>query len=160
MAEKRGGWDTLHQLQSWGCCVIIVGMTRINIIDPKELTDQHLVAEYVETLMLCKNLVRTLNSKCGFQEKKVPPTYRLNKGHVYFFYNKGKYLHDRFNKLCEEMQRRGIETNERFPRHLWPDELYNDWKSTAADEVIIRERIALRISQKPGYYKYCGKHID
>ena len=136
------------------------GMTRINIIDPKELTDQHLVAEYVETLMLCKNLVRTLNSRNGFQEKKVPPTYRLNKGHVYFFYNKGAYLHKRFNQLREEMQSREIETNEHFPRHLWPDELYNDWEPNYADREIIRERIALRISQKPGYYRYRGKLID
>ena len=68
-------------------------MTRINIVDPTELTDQHLIAEYREIFMVAGSLHRTLMSKLGYVESKVPVQYTLNRGHVYFFYNKGKYLH-------------------------------------------------------------------
>ena len=46
-------------------------MTRINIIEPSELTDQHLIAEYREITMVPGSLKRTLVSKSGYQEKKV-----------------------------------------------------------------------------------------
>ena len=61
-------------------------MTRINIIDPAELTDQHLIAEYREITMVPGSLNRTLNSKIGYKESKVPKRYTLNGGHVYFFW--------------------------------------------------------------------------
>ena len=47
-------------------------MTRINIIDTTELTDQHLIAEYREIFMVAGSLRRTLVSKNGYQESKVP----------------------------------------------------------------------------------------
>ena len=60
-------------------------MTRINIISPSELTDQHLIAEYREIFMVAGSLKRTLISKSGFVESKVPKNFTLNSGHVYFF---------------------------------------------------------------------------
>ena len=59
-------------------------MTRINIISPSELTDQHLIAEYREIFMVAGSLKRTLISKSGFVESKVPKNFTLNNGHVYF----------------------------------------------------------------------------
>ena len=49
--------------------------------------------------MVEASLRRTLLSKNGYNESKVPKKYTLNKGHVYFFYNKGKYLHKRYLDL-------------------------------------------------------------
>ena len=135
-------------------------MTRINVVPPDELTDQHLVAEYREIRLLCANLQRTLNSKHGFVESKVPKQFTLNGGHVYFFYNKGKYLHNRYNALREEMITRGMEPQLEFPIDKWPKRLYNDWVPTKRDMDIVRERIALRISQRPGWYKYCGQLLE
>jgi len=132
-------------------------MTRINIVEPSELMDQHLLAEYREIRLLCANLQRTLNSKNGFQEKKVPTQFTLNSGHVYFFYNKGKYLHERYNAIREEMQRRGISADLEFPIEKWPEHLYNDWEPNDRDKSIVRERIALRISQRPNWYRYYGE---
>lgn len=132
-------------------------MTRINLVEPTELTDQHLIAEYREIRLLCANLQRTLNSRSGFQQKKVPERFTLNRGHVYFFYNKGKYIHKRYDALREEMVARGFEPQHKFPRERWPDELYEDWKPTERDKNIVRERIALRISERPGWYRYRGK---
>ena len=71
-------------------------MTRINLVDPSELYDQHHVAERREIRLLCANLVRTLNSKVEFRPSLIPQQFTLNTGHVYFFYNKGKYLHNRY----------------------------------------------------------------
>ena len=82
-------------------------MTRINIISPSELTDQHLIAEYREIFMVAGSLKRTLISKNGYLQSKVPKEYTLNSGHVYFFYNKGKYLNKRYNLIIKEMKLRG-----------------------------------------------------
>lgn len=133
---------------------------RINLVPPYELTDQHLVAEYCEILMLCGTLQRTLRSKKGFQINKVPKEFTLGKGHAYFFYDKGLYLHNRFVLLKGEMLRRGIKANKIFPITMWPKELLNNWTPTFKDLTIIRKRISDRIKGKPGWYKKDKLLID
>tara|TARA_Y100001963_G_scaffold64231_1_gene89562 strand:- start:257 stop:667 length:411 start_codon:yes stop_codon:yes gene_type:complete len=131
-------------------------MTRINIVNPSELTDQHLIAEYREITMVPAALNRTLNSKSGYQEKKVSDRYTLNTGHVYFFYNKGKYLHRRYDELIREMRLRGFtpDSNRVFPYKVFIDnDLYNDWTPTMEDYKIIRERIQQKIDMKPDWYR-------
>tara|TARA_B100000287_G_scaffold434597_1_gene499505 strand:- start:2112 stop:2519 length:408 start_codon:yes stop_codon:yes gene_type:complete len=131
-------------------------VTRINIIDVSELTDQHLIAEYREITMVPGSLRRTLVSKIGYQEKKVPKKFTLNGGHVYFFYNKGKYLYNRYQELISEMKRRGFkpDSNRKFPRDIFKENgLYNDWIPTIEDQKIIRQRIAERIASKPNWYR-------
>ena len=130
-------------------------MTRINIIPPTELMDQHLMAEFREILHVPKSLQRTLRSKAGFQKSRISKTYTLNTGHVYFFYNKGSYLQKRYEQVKEELLLRGfnIDPNKRFPIEDFPVELRNDWMPTLKEQEIIRERIALRISDKPHWYR-------
>lgn len=130
-------------------------MTRINIIPPSELYDQHLVAEYRESIMVPLSLSRTLNSKQGLLSYKIPSTFTLNKGHVYFFYDKGLYLEKRFAELTAEMRERGMRPDpyRTFPSQLYPPNLFNDWEPSEREQAIIRERIALRLSQKPGWYR-------
>ena len=131
-------------------------MTRINIVHPSELTDQHLIAEYREIFMVAGSLKRTLVSKVGYQESKVPERYTLNSGHVYFFYNKGKYLHRRYDELIKEMKLRGfMPSDDRpFPFQIFMDnDLYNDWTPTMEDYKIIRERIQQKINMKPEWYR-------
>ena len=131
-------------------------MTRINIIEPNELTDQHLIAEYREIFMVGGSLRRTLNSKSGYQASKVPKKFTLNSGHVYFFYNKGKYLHERYLHIIDEMKQRGFNPDNTriFPTEVFKDNgLYNDWLPTIEDQKIIRKRISKRISEKPDWYR-------
>ena len=131
-------------------------MTRINIIDTTELTDQHLIAEYREIFMVAGSLRRTLVSKNGYQESKVPKHYTLNSGHVYFFYNKGKYLHNRYNQLIDEMKRRGFKPNSDrvFPKEVFIDNnLYNDWLPRVEDYNVIKQRIEEKIALKPDWYR-------
>ena len=92
-------------------------MTRINIVPTEELMDQHLIAEYREISMIPASLKRTLASKTGLNLKKISDVYTLNKGHVYFFYNKGKYLNKRYQLLVNEMKKRGFNpnSNRKFP---------------------------------------------
>ena len=131
-------------------------MTRINIVEPSELTDQHLIAEYRELFMVAGSLRRTLKSKVGYRESKVPKRYTLNQGHVYFFYNKGKYLHKRYTELRNEMKKRGFTPDDSrvFEPNVFIDNgLYNDWLPTLEDYKIIRKRIAEKIAMNPNWYR-------
>lgn len=131
-------------------------MTRINLIEPFELTDQHLIAEYREIFMVGGSLKRTLVSKNGYQESKVPKQYTLNAGHVYFFYNKGQYLDKRYQELIKEMEKRGFkpEKSRTFPKEIFiKNGLYNNWIPNSEDYKLIRQRIEEKIAMKPEWYR-------
>jgi len=84
-------------------------MTRINSdIDPKQLMDQHLMAEYRELPMVLSSLRRSLRTQSEREIlKKIPPRFTLNKGHVLFFYNKLTFLKDRYTRIVDELLNRG-----------------------------------------------------
>lgn len=132
-------------------------MTRINLVPISELADQHLVAEYREIFMVGSSLQRSLKSPNWRKTKNsLPKDFTLNKGHVKFFYNKGKYLYNRYLDLVEEMKSRGMspDPNRIFKREQWPDDLFQDWSPTDRDLLIIRERIKVKIQQKPNWYRW------
>jgi deoxyribonuclease (pyrimidine dimer) len=130
-------------------------MTRINIIPVSELTDQHLIAEYREITMVPAALTRTLNSKSGFIKKKIPDRFTLNTGHVYFFYDKGLYLYNRYDNIVEEMILRGFNPDLKriFPKDIFPFELFNDWTPTIKEQEVVRSRIKEKIAIKPTWYR-------
>ena len=131
-------------------------MTRINILPVSELYDQHLIAEYREITMVRAALKRTLVSKAGCNKSKINKNFTLNQGHVYFFYNKGKYLNNRYQELIKEMEYRGFKPNHnrKFPKEIFiKNNLYNDWNPTVEDYKIIRKRINSKIKEKPNWYK-------
>ena len=134
-------------------------MTRINIIPPKELYDQHLIAEYREITMVPAALNRTLNSKNGLNKDKIPKQYTLNKGHVYFFYDKGKYLFIRYKLIIDEMKKRGFRPDKKrkFPTEIFKkNNLFLNWKPSNDDFKIIRERINKKLEEKPNWYRKSG----
>ena len=131
-------------------------MTRVNIIPVEELHDQHLIAEYRELTMVPAALNRTLKSKKGLDKTKIPENYTLNQVHVYFFYNKGKYLDKRYSQIVKEMQNRGFspDLKRKFPKNIFiENDLYKDWMPNPEDLKIIRERIKNKINQKPNWYR-------
>ncbi len=129
-------------------------MTRINIVNPSELTDQHLIAEYREIFMVGSALQRSLKSK-NWNMSSIPKRYKLNEGHVKFFYDKGEYLSKRYDQLITEMKLRGMkpDTSRVFKREQWPNKLYNDWMPRVEDYKIIRKRIEEKIAMKPDWYR-------
>jgi len=132
-------------------------MTRINLVNPRELSDQHLVAEYREIFMVGSSLQRSIKSKNWLKTKyNIPDEFTLNKGHVTFFYNKGMYLDKRYSLLVNEMKRRGMnpDPNRKFKKSQWPKYLYNDWKPKNKDLKIIRKRIEEKVNLKPDWYRY------
>ena len=132
-------------------------MTRINLVDPSELSDQHLVAEYREIFMVGSSLQRSLKSKNWEKTlANIPKKYTLNKGHVTFFYNKGKYLYNRYELLVKEMKNRGMkpDSERKFKTEQWPNELFNDWTPEEDDYKVIRARIKEKIEMKPDWYRF------
>ena len=132
-------------------------MTRINSdIDPKQLKRMHLVAELREITMVPAALKRSLRTKTKEDIlKSIPNKFTLNAGHVKFFYDKQKFLENRFMKLAAEMERRGYSPDSRRVMAFVGFEVAfnNDWTSTPEDDDLVKERIKLRISQKPHLYK-------
>ncbi len=134
-----------------------ISMTRINIVPPSELSDQHLVAEYREIFMVGSSLQRSIASKNWSKTSAtLPLEFTLNAGHVKFFYNKGLYLEKRYHQIVREMKRREMnpDPSRVFKTEQWPRELYNDWSPNESDLRIIRERIKQRLNEKPGWYRW------
>jgi len=127
---------------------------RINIIDPAKLTDQHLIAEYHELLMVTKSLERNLHTNSAIPEK-----FCLGRGHVNFFKNKIGYLKKRHKELIGEMHQRGFNTNHKIHTENFPKQYDNDWSPVLSDYKVIQARIIERILQKPEWYRYYGKHL-
>ena len=141
-------------------------MTRINLVDPKELMDQHLTTEFLELPRIPVQLQRSINAR-GIDGvlQMIPKKFTLNKGHVSFFYDKGFYLTERYLSLSKELDRRGI-WHERLlfydsvSIYLRYSELFNDYIPAEEALVIIRERIAQKIALKPHWYLYERKPLQ
>lgn len=138
-------------------------MTRINVIEPKLLLDQHLMAEIKEINQLAGQFLKSLNSKDGVSYRRIPKEYTLNTGHVYFFYDKGLFLKKRFDILVEEAKKRGFNITCSF-LDIW--NAYNlkpiylkDWQSSSRDVKINLDRIFDKVKSKPSFYRYYGKKL-
>lgn len=123
-------------------------MVRINIINPKYLADQHLVAEYLEIIMLVSHTRKHPNVK------NQPDSYCLGKGHINFFKNKLLYLKERHELLKKEMKKRGFKTNKTLSLKNIPKNLKNNWKPKPKDKTIIKQRLIQKLKLKPTFYKY------
>lgn len=131
-------------------------MTRVNAdIPPKELHRRHLIAEYREITMVPAALTRSLRTRSADTIlREIPKQFTLNKGHVKFFFDKMAFLERRFLALCDEMESRGYKCDRaRGKAFYFIQEQWNrDWVAREEDNNLVRERIALRISQKPHLY--------
>ena len=158
-------------------------MTRLNLVPPSELMDQHLFAEFREIKMVPKSLRRSLraawqkefdkNDSNNFSEErlalaikavlaKIPKAYTLNTGHVTFFYDKGVYLFRRYEELRIELNKRMIDFNKEALLDSdaifaeLPSAFHNNYTPTAEALAIVRQRIAEKIAMKPDWYRYSG----
>ncbi len=126
-------------------------MVRVNLIEPLKLSDQHLIAEYNEILMLV-GYVKKFPVLDG-----IPKEYVLGEGHIKFFKNKLGYLQDRHNKLRKEMSWRKFKVNKKLVVKGFGKEYFSLWKPKKKDFDLIKNRIKEKIELKQGFYRYYGK---
>ncbi len=135
-------------------------MVRINLINPKLLTDQHLIAEYHEIYYL----VSSIKNHWLGRVYRIPRGFSLGKGHQLFFTNKLEYLYERHWKLCMEIQNRGFNYDSSKLNKLWfrgfgnwGNALFGYWSPNIIDEELTKLRILEKIKQKPDWYRYYGQ---
>lgn len=141
-------------------------MVRINLIHPKPLADQHLLAEWNEILMALGQFIKYPNYN------NIPDTYCLGKGHISFFKNKIGYLYARLWMLYAEMKNRGMKPDFNkidyyvnkaigaFEEETKKEYRIDTWEPTSDDYKVIIPRIKEKIKQKPHYYRYYGKKLS
>lgn len=70
----------------------------------------HLKGEYKEITRVF-GLARKAQFEILRGKRKIPNEFLLGEGHVTFFYNKLKFIADRYEQLTAEMKRRGYNPN-------------------------------------------------
>ena len=155
-------------------------VTRINLVHPSELSQQHLFAEFREIKMVPKALQRSLRAAMQRHVKangytsdhdlqriaqqtvlsRIPDEFTLGKGHVSFFYDKGFYLFSRYGLIRNELWRRRFNFDQNAlldPDYVFAglDQRFNqNYIPTQGALDLIRARIAERISEKPDWYRF------
>ena len=132
-------------------------MTRINVVPVQELQRQHLIAEYKEIVRVFA-LARA--SQHELHKKKIPNEYTLGTGHVLYFYDKLKYITERYNSLCTEMKSRGYVCNRVEQAELEQGidrSLFWDYKVTDAALSLNRARINERLTDSAAKKQLKGK---
>ena len=113
------------------------------------------MAEYREIRHVPASLNRSLKSKNGLGT--LPDTFTLNTGHVRYFYNKGKYLRQRFYEIKQELKLRGYNLSSDIPdidcSVFLRNNLYNNWTPSLEDYKVVADRIKNRIDEKEHLYK-------
>jgi deoxyribonuclease (pyrimidine dimer) len=131
-------------------------MTRINVVPVIELCNKHLFAEWREMPRLVSNLDTTLNRKSSnFSWDEISPEYLLGKGHVKFFFDKFKWLHNRHIEITTELIKRGYElkkTDSSIFKTV-DGKFYGDYNVTLEALEINRNRINIRMPKKPTWKK-------
>ena len=122
-------------------------MTRINLVPPQELCDQHLLAEHRELTRIPNAVARG-----RYHLRGQPADYKLGEGHVRFFFDKLAYLQRRYQALHAECRARGFNV-----QNIWPDNLpadpalWRDYQPTAAALALNRARIQERMPKTPRF---------
>lgn len=86
-------------------------MTRINLVDPSQLTDKHLMAEYRELPRVFTAVRKLQDQGKSPKDIDIPETYVLGQGHVKFFYDKLIFLRIRYVAIQNELNCRGFNLN-------------------------------------------------
>lgn len=122
-------------------------MTRINLVPPSELCRQHLIAEAHEIVRIF-GLARKAQWDVMRGKVEIPKEYVLGTGHCKMFYNKLKFIHERYLSLTQEMRNRGYNVNQ-IPCNELLDKidkkLYQDYTPTKEAIELNRKRIAERM---------------
>ena len=129
-------------------------MTRINVVPPAELTDQHLLAEIRELPRIFTLARKRLEKHGKLDLGDIPNEYCLGAGHVKFFFLHLGWLHGRYSDLFFESARRDFDC--KYISELWHgtynDEM-RDYVPTHKALILNRNRLRERINAKP-YFSF------
>lgn len=137
-------------------------MTRINVVHPAELCDQHLLAEWRELTRIPNGI---LNGHFKIDLNNIPEEYTIRtednpnggRGHVKFFTNKLLYLKNRYFDILKECGLRNFDVKDYWPHGRFFDQrLMNDYIPTNKAKTLNRKRIKERL---PKNARYFGKEI-
>lgn len=126
-------------------------MTRINVVAPADLTDQHLMAEWRELPR-----VFTLAIAAAARDDLAgPERYTLGTGHVRFFYTRLPYLARRHADLTTELAGRGFNLT---PRPPLAAPFGHDWQpgGSARRQNVARLSAKILLPPRPNFYTYGG----
>jgi len=138
-------------------------MTRINVVPPAELCDQHLIAEWRELTRVPNGIA---SGKFVIDFVVIPKQYTVRtfdnpaggKGHMKFFFDRLGYLKVRYEAIREELAQRGMPQ-----KSMWPIdfdfkalELWNDYSPTPEAIALNRRRIA---EMMPSKARYAGERL-
>jgi deoxyribonuclease (pyrimidine dimer) len=130
-------------------------MTRINLIPTKELSDQHLLAEYRELPRVIKQEHIYIGD--------APDKYVLGKGHVKWAVKHGNFCLSRYYYICEEMKYRGFKVNYPYEdlAKIAEDKqisLYSKTYFPTEDDIeLSRNRIKEKLNMKLSWYKWSNR---
>jgi deoxyribonuclease (pyrimidine dimer) len=133
-------------------------MTRINsAIDPKNLTDQHLIAELRELPRIFTAVNKRIEKGKSFDD--IPEKFTLGTGHVKFFYDKTIFLHQRHEDLRFEYKLR-FNKDWQFITQVGYSKYYNVFHYPAQEEKqLLIDRISTRITESSQTPRYYGEKI-
>lgn len=125
-------------------------MTRINVVAVQDLSDKHLLAEYKEITRITAGL-----HKAQKPLTDIPPRYCLGTGHMKFFYDKMRWIADRYANLAAELTKRGVTINQYKFRGYLQDMLqfqdtpyFNNYDPTPEDKYLNMARLVKRSNNK------------
>jgi hypothetical protein len=139
-------------------------MTRINsAINPRNLTDEHLLAEHIEIKRIPNAVVRDQFSAAPLPSQ--PAKFTLGKGHVTFFRDKLAFLYRRYQDIYKECWRRDFQVKDysesfEYAREIAP-KMWNDYTPTLEEYGLLVERIEERITESPkSCFRYYGRILS
>ena len=136
-------------------------MTRINIVDPAQLCDEHLRAEHRELTRIPNCIASGKYDPSA--SHKIPAEYTIRtednpaggRGHCYFFVNKLQFLYERYQAILAELSRRNFSSIDRWPyQEVRPDthrKYWNDYATTMEARELNTTRILERTPANPHY---------
>ncbi len=139
-------------------------MTRINVIHPSQLCDEHLRAEWRELTRIPNGIAAGKLDPYN-RSHLIPAAYTVQtadnpkggKGHEYFFTDKLLWLRRHYLDIIRECKKRGFDkcTNR------WPNDevnnsthasLWNDWEPTIRARLLNQQRIIERFPTKAHFH--------
>lgn len=146
-------------------------MTRVNVVAPYTLADQHLMAEFRELKHIVPAMRRSRNSKGGITG--IVPNYTMQTGHVKFFYHRLDYVTQRYSDVGNELLLRGFNVDYTSASNVILDQLFNGewlppakwhesmWVPNVSDVRVNISRITERLLEREkGFYRHYSNYVD